>query len=135
MPDFRISTISNPEVYEKLELTLHIEKQLNSYLRLSDYTEKIGRIFLIYVVNENGRAIPRSDSGKYHSPQRKFTIYRNIDYDQFLAANRLNAFHLLVDNYLQIIELYLLKRKDFAGKRFYDDVARLFQSVLQPETV
>ncbi len=114
MSDFRISTISNPDVYEKLSLTLDIEKQLNKSLHL------------FYVITQTGTSIPRPDSGNYQWKQRKFTIYRNIDYHQFRSASYHEALHLLAYNYLQTIELYLLKRKYFAGEKFYTDLYNFF---------
>jgi len=126
MSDFRISTISNPDVYEKLSLTLDIEKQLNKSLHLSNYTDKIDRIFFVYVITQTGTSIPRPDSGNYQWKQRKFTIYRNIDYHQFRSASYHEALHLLAYNYLQTIELYLLNRKDFAGEKFYTDLYNFF---------
>jgi len=127
---FRISNIFDKEIdYEKISQSTIFEDILNNNLQINEYSENIQRLFFLFVVLKEG-GIPRKNSGTYSWKKQMFTIYRNIDFHEFLATDNEYALHLLALTFLEGIEQHLLKRKDFDGKRFYADVERLFEPYL-----
>ena len=130
----QFSTITDKNTYNKSGLSIDIEC-VTKTLIIADYSDRIAKLLFIYVITEPGGALPRKNSGTYSWKKQMFTIYRNIDFHEFMAADNEYALHLLALTFLEGIEQHLLKRKDFDGKQFYTDVERLFEPYLMTVAV
>jgi hypothetical protein len=58
---------------------------------------------------------------------KKLEIRINADYDRLLQADERETLQIIAETYLKAIEIFLIPRKDFEGKKFYQDVKNLFE--------
>jgi len=58
--------------------------------------------------------------------KNELEIRINADYDRLLQADERETLQIIAETYLKAIEIFLLPRKDFEGKKFYEDVKNLF---------
>jgi len=125
MSSYTISSVSDEKIsFEKISCSNNIENILNDNFNINNYSN-ISGLFLVYVIT-NPNSIPRPDKLSYLRKSKTLQIVYNLNYETFVIAQQEQATKLMAEAYLQAIEKYLIDRKDFNGKKFYDDAKQLF---------
>jgi hypothetical protein len=94
-------------------------------LNINSYTDNWQRacIVIVLLANDFFAEKERLIAGK---KTKKLEIRINADYDRLLQADERETLQIIAETYLKAIEIFLLPRKDFEGKKFYEDVKNLF---------
>jgi tRNA splicing endonuclease len=82
---------------------------------------------LIYIVALPQDAFGEKDKIYHRRKKQQLEIRINADYDRLLQADERETLHIIAETYLKAIEIFLIPRKDFEGKKFYQDVKNLFE--------
>jgi len=128
MNNFIFTSVSDEKIsFEKISCSNDIENIINKNLTISNYTNIVNEILFVYVAS-NPRGIPRPNKISFLRKTKTLQIVYNLDYDTFVATPQNLAIKLMAEAYLQATEKYLINRKDFNGKKFYDDIKQLFIS-------
>jgi len=123
--EFSFTSVSDEKALKNINNDEVIEKAFNSNMKINNYTNIINEILFVYVA-ANSKSIPRPDKLSYLRKSKTLQIVYNLNYETFVIAQQEQATKLMAEAYLQAIEKYLIDRKDFNGKKFYEDVKLLF---------
>jgi hypothetical protein len=94
-------------------------------LDLKSYSQTINYLVVYYFIL-HPKAIPQNDRISVRKKQ-ELEIRINADYDRLLQADERETLQIIAETYLKAIEIFLIPRKDFEGKKFYQDVKNLFE--------
>jgi hypothetical protein len=127
MRNFEISSASDEKIpFNKFEGELFIKNLLNKKLSIKRYTD-LETIFFVYqAFDPNNEYLNYKDNFILKRKTKVLELYLNLDYYQLIQSDEEESLELLAETYLKGIDLYLTGRKDFDGKRFYNDVKQLF---------
>ena len=64
---------------------------------------------------------------KHAKKDKSLILYLLLDYEHFITANKKQAIKMMSELYLEGINMFLPKRKDFDYNNFYLDVKQLFE--------
>ncbi len=124
---FTFTSAAGRELRSKLENDLLLKKILNSNLKSEKYTDLISSVFCIYQAFAPDDIYCNFPEKKVLRRKTKvMELYMNLDYHRFVKADNEEAKRMMSELYLKGIEKYLVGRKDFKGKEFYQDVKQLF---------
>ncbi len=125
--NFEFSSVGKTDLRSKFENDLILKNKLNTNLLLDKYGKEIQTLFFIYqAIEPNNPARIAKDFLRYRKSVKIMELYLTLDYYAFLDATQEEALQMMAKLYLKGIEMFLFKRKDFDGKKFYDDVKNLF---------
>jgi len=130
---FTITYIAEKELLPKLK-ALSLEKLLNEKLSIKNYSDTIKEVLFIFVVL-HPKAIPEKERIVLRRKLLQFEIYYAVDYESVLYCNSEEVLSLWAEACLYATERFLMKRKDFNGKLFYEDVECVFAPVLHSALV
>jgi tRNA splicing endonuclease len=95
-------------------------------LHCSNYSLTVQNV-IIYIVAFSHDAFPEKDKIYNRRKKQQLEIRINADYDRLLQADERETLQIIAETYLKAIEIFLIPRKDFEGKKFYEDVKSLFE--------
>jgi len=124
----QLSIICDADInaYDKIKNYDKIEQLIDNCLKLDNYTSKYLKLLFIFIAVEPLKFLPRENFLKIRRKTNSLEIAYNVDYYNLLENKNDEIFKILATTYLQGIEKYLIDRKDFNGKKFYEDVKLLF---------
>ena len=83
---------------------------------------------IIYIVAFSNNTFPEKDCIIFRRKKQQLEIRINAPYDRLLQADEKETLQIIAETYLRAVETFLFNRKDFDGKKFYEDVKNLFES-------
>jgi len=124
----QLSIICDADInaYDKIKNYDKIEQLIDNCLKLDNYTSKYLKLLFIFIAVEPLKFLPRENFLKIRRKTNSLEIAYNVDYYNLLENKNDEIFKILATTYLQAIEKYLIDRKDFNGKKFYEDAKQLF---------
>ena len=106
---------------------MNIDQILQQNLKLSNYTDKIKTIILVFMAINPESGSFRPDKKFWRWKNGDFDMYVNVpDYKKFCDSTDKEARNMIAKLYLSSIETYLSKRKDINYKQLYTDVKEQF---------
>jgi hypothetical protein len=121
-----ISFFAEPKkTVDKLLAVNELFINLIGNLDIENYSQSINYL-AVYFFILNPKAIPQSDKITVRKKQQ-LEIRINADYDRILKADERETLQIIAETYLKAIEIFLIPRKDFESKKFYEDVKSLFE--------
>jgi len=128
MKNFSIICDADTNAYDKVKNYEKIEQLIDNYLDLNNYTSRYVKLLFIYIAVEPDKFLPRENFFKIRRKTNSLEIAYNVDYYNLMNKQNDDIFKILASTYLQATEKYLFERKDFNGKKFYDDLKQMFIS-------
>jgi len=120
------SFMLSDEFVTKLVHNTDIRIPLNLELTIEKYTNTLKRLVLIFIAINPNKGLQRADKARYLRKEKKLQLFVNLDRERLEKATQQEALQMMCELYLESIEKYLTKRKDFDAKRYYHDVKEVF---------
>jgi len=114
------------EFENKLVFNTDIRIPINKELTIEKYSNVVKEFCLIYMALPPGKAIQRADKLRFSRKYKMLDLFVNMDIARLEKATQQEALQMMCELYLESIEKYLTKRKDFDAKRYYQDVKEVF---------
>ncbi len=104
-----------------------LSKILNQKLKISNYSEKIKELGLIFMSIDPETHSFRPDKKIWRWKSQVFDMYINVpDYNKFCKATPEEAQQIIKELFISGIEKYLTKRKDIDYKKLSEDIKKVF---------
>ncbi len=104
---------------------------LNQKLKMSDYSEKIKEVGLIFMSIDPDTHSFRPDKKIWRWKSQVFDMYINVpDYNVFCTASVKEAEQIINKLFISGIDIYLSKRNDIDYKKLRNDVEMVFQAIV-----
>ncbi len=128
---FEITAACDQEVLTYFVGNTLLRDQLNTSISLPQYTQHINTVFVIFQAFNPSGCRKTEEYQIYHRKTNVLELYLVLNYNKLQQSDSKQALQLMAETYLHGINNFLLKRKDFDGKRFYNDVQKLFEPILK----
>lgn len=128
---FVISSMSDMSVnHDNLISTNALVDALNQKLKISNYSDKVQEVGLIFMAIDPSSHSFRPDKKIWRWKSSVFDTYINVpDYEVFCKATEIEAQQIVGNMFLQGIKTHLSKRTDIDHKRLYADVKQVFEKI------
>ena len=120
------STLISEDYEKKVVDDVLIEVELNQSLSLNNYTQDFSEVVFTYMAVNPQIGVERKDKIRYSRKEKALELFVNLDRERLEKATQQEALQMMCELYLESIEKYLTKRKDFDAKRYYQDVKEVF---------
>jgi len=120
------SQLTSPDFTEKLLYNFEFEDILNQVLAIHNYTQDFSEVVFTYMAVNPQIGVERKDKIRYSRKEKALELFVNLDRERLEKATQQEALQMMCELYLESIEKYLTKRKDFDAKRYYQDVKEVF---------
>jgi hypothetical protein len=118
---------SQEEVANKLaDFQEYLLALLNTFC-IESYTKLIKELLVIEIFYKKSTLLPEKNRVYYARKKAALQLFINADYDRLMQADERETLQIIAETYLKAIEIFLIPRKDFEGKMFYEDVKNLFE--------
>ena len=128
-PDFVISSKSDLKAENNIMEMLKLKELMNQNLSISDYSDVLKNLTLIYLVmppNNNG--VNWKERKYYKRSEQKYFIDISFpDYERFCKASKEEALKIMAEQTIRGTKKYLSKEKNFNYEAFYNDFTNLLR--------
>ncbi len=124
--EFLFTTMTWHEITTKLNCFLGLEIVLNKHLSLADYTDKVKRLYLVYVAMLSSNKL-HEEFKSYRWKYKVIEFKLKMGYDRLVAADPTEVRYMLAEILLKAIRLIPQVRgmKQFDADALYRDVQQL----------
>ncbi len=128
-PDFVISSKSDLDAENNIMEMLKLKELLNKNLSISNYSNDIKNLTLIYLVlqpKHNG--VNWKEHKYYKRKEQKYFIDISFpEYERFCKASKQEALKIMAEQTIRGTKKYLSKEKNFDYETFYNDLINLLR--------
>lgn len=132
MKNFRITGITSQGIpQENIRQLVALEKLFEENIKITNYSEKIKKLFLIFIITEKGKAIPRENYKRWKHSKGTFEIGFNLNFNEVANSTTKQTMSLFSVAFTEATKQYLEKRKDFNYQQFSQDIKTVLEPFLE----